>query len=68
MSQPQMLWVVKFYYVSRNEISFPIGLPDDLGVGGIIFGDIGTLYNTSSSGVEIKDQNILRASVGVGLS
>ena len=58
----------EIYYVSRNEISFPIGLPDDLGVGGIIFGDIGTLYNTASSGVGIKDQTNLRASVGVGLS
>ena len=54
--------------MSRNEISFPIGLPDDLGVAGIIFGDIGTLYNTASSGVGIKDQTNLRASVGVGLS
>ena len=56
------------YYISRNEISFPLGLPDDLGVGGMIFGDVGSLYNTSSSGSNIHDESSLRATAGVGNS
>ena len=57
----------EIYYVVEMKFHFH-WITDDLGVGGIIFGDIGTLYNTASSGVGIKDQTNLRASVGVGLS
>ena len=35
----------EIYYISRNELTFPIGLPDDLGIGGLLFADIGSLYN-----------------------
>ena len=56
------------YYVNRNELTFPLGLPDDLGIGGLIFADIGTVYNTSSSGSNIRDETSLRASAGIGLS
>ena len=56
------------YYVNRNELIFPLGLPDDLGIGGLIFADIGTVYNTSSSGSNIRDESSLRASAGIGLS
>ncbi len=58
----------EIYYISRNELNFPLGLPDDLGVGGLLFADIGSLYNTSSSGSDIFDENKPRASVGVGIS
>ena len=58
----------EIYYVNRNELTFPLGLPDDLGVGGLIFADIGTIYNTSSSGSNIRDESSLRASAGIGLS
>ena len=58
----------EIYYISRNELTFPIGLPDDLGIGGLLFADIGTLYNTASSGSDIFDENKPRASVGVGIS
>ena len=58
----------EIYYISRNELTFPIGLPDDLGIGGLLFADIGTLYNTASSGSDIFDENKPRASVGIGLS
>ena len=56
------------YYLSRNELTFPLGLPDDLGVSGLIFGDIGTLYSLSESGSDILDENKPRASAGVGIS
>ena len=58
----------EIYYVNRNEITFPLGLPDDLGIGGLIFADIGTIYNQSSSALNIHDESALRASAGVGIS
>ena len=58
----------EIYYLSRNELTFPLGLPDDLGVGGLLFADIGTLYNLSESGAGVLDENKPRASVGVGIS
>ena len=58
----------EIYYVNRNEITFPLGLPDDLGIGGLIFADIGTIYNQSSSALNIHDESSLRASAGIGLS
>ena len=58
----------EIYYLSRNEITFPLGLPDDLGVGGLIFADIGSLYSLSESGADILDENKPRASAGVGIS
>ena len=59
----------EIYYVNRNELTFPLGLPDDLGLGGgIIFADVGSIYNQSSSESNIHDENSLRASAGIGLS
>ena len=56
------------YYVSRNELNFPLGLPDDLGLTGLIFGDVGTVYNTAGSSADVKDESSLRAAAGIGLS
>ncbi len=58
----------EIYYVNRNELTFPLGLPDDLGLGGIIFADVGSIYNQSSSESNIHDESSLRASAGIGLS
>ena len=58
----------EIYYVNRNEITFPLGLPDDLGLAGLIFADVGSIYKQSSSASNIHDENSLRASAGIGLS
>jgi outer membrane protein insertion porin family len=58
----------EIYYLSRNEVTFPLGLPEDLGVGGLLFADIGTLYGLSESGAGVLDENKPRASAGVGIS
>ena len=58
----------EIYYLSRNELTFPLGLPDDLGVSGLIFADIGSLYSLSESGSDVLDQNKPRASTGIGIS
>ena len=58
----------EIYYLVRNELNFPLGLPDDLGVTGLAFIDVGSIYNTNSSSSLVKDENKLRASAGVGLT
>ena len=54
--------------MARNELNFPLGLPDDLGLSGLAFVDIGTIYNTNGTGSSIKDETNLRAAAGVGLT
>ncbi len=58
----------EIYYLNRNELNFPLGLPDELSVKGLAFVDIGSLYNTGQSGVNIVDDNKLRAAAGLGIS
>ncbi len=58
----------EIYYLVRNELNFPLGLPDDLGLSGLAFIDVGSIYNTNSSSSLIKDENTLRASAGIGLT
>ncbi len=58
----------EIYYLARNELNFPLGLPDDLGLSGLAFVDIGTIYNTNGTGSSIKDETNLRAAAGVGLT
>ena len=56
------------YLVLRNELHFPIGLPEELGVKGLFFGDAGTLYNTSDTSSTVEDDMSLRVSAGIGIS
>ena len=35
---------------------------------GLIFADIGTLYNTASSGSNINDESTIRSSAGFGIT
>ena len=58
------------YAVLRNELRFPLGLPDELGLTGGIFGDVGTLFKldkTQAGTTTVDDSAQLRASVGVSL-
>jgi outer membrane protein insertion porin family len=59
-----------YYSVLRLDASFPLGLPEDYGVYGGVFGDIGSLwglYNTDGSMGVVDDGFIIRSSVGVSL-
>mgnify|MGYP006274533091 CR=1 FL=1 len=60
------------FAVARAEVSFPLGLPEDFGLFGGVFTDVGTLFSldsTSLPGVtyDIDDEMKLRGSVGVSL-
>lgn len=59
-----------YYARSSVELSFPVGLPEELGVQGHLFNDIGTLtgVDDDNSTSVILDESSLRAAAGVGLS
>jgi outer membrane protein insertion porin family len=58
------------YWTSTVEIVFPIGLPNEFGVKGAAFTDLGSLWKagTSKKGVKINDSKNIRVSAGAGLS
>jgi outer membrane protein insertion porin family len=55
------------YYTATAELKFPLGLPEEVGVSGAVFGDVGNLWDIDSSGAGIFDNNSLRASAGFGV-
>lgn len=56
------------YYRGTAELSFPVGLPEDLGVAGHAFSDFGSLWELDDNGPEVIDENSIRVSAGLGLS
>jgi len=56
------------FYRGSVESSFPIGLPEELGILGHIFSDFGTLYELDETGAGIQDESSIRVSAGLGLS
>ncbi len=61
----------KTYYVGTAEFMFPLGLPKELGINGILFSDNGTVKgvdNLSKQGVQISDSGSLRSSYGLSIA
>jgi outer membrane protein insertion porin family len=56
------------YYRGTAELTFPIGLPEEMGVAGHAFSDMGSLWDIDETGPEVIDENSFRASAGMGLS
>lgn len=56
------------YYIATTGLSFPVGLPEELGFRGELFVDAGSLYDVDSTGATILDKSSLRASAGIGIS
>jgi outer membrane protein insertion porin family len=57
-----------YYYRGSVELSFPVGLPEEMGVSGHAFTDFGSLWDLDDNGAEIVDENSIRAAAGLGLS
>ena len=57
-----------FFYRGSTELSFPVGLPEEMGIKGHAFSDYGSVWDLDDSGAGIADENSLRATVGVGVS
>ncbi len=56
------------YYTASGEIRFPLGLPEDLGVTGASFVDIGSLWGADKIGPTVRDDSAMRGSAGVGVA
>ena len=56
------------YYALVNEVRFPLGLPEDLGLTGAAFVDVGSLYGIDQTGPGIADNSAPRVSAGVGMA
>ena len=57
-----------WFYNGVAEVTFPIGLPNEFGVRGRAFTDIGSSGNTDAKLGTIADTKSLRASVGFGIT
>jgi outer membrane protein insertion porin family len=57
-----------YFYRGSVEMSFPIGLPEELGIQGHAFTDFGSIWDLDASGPGIADEASIRASAGLGLS
>lgn len=56
------------FYRGSVEMSFPVGLPKEMGVMGHTFTDFGTLWEIDETGSGIQDESSIRASAGIGMS
>lgn len=55
------------YYSGTAELKFPLGLPEELGVTGAAFTDVGSLWDSDSTGANVFDTNSLRMTAGLGV-
>lgn len=55
------------YYLGSAEISFPLGLPNELAIRGFTFVDVGSGWGSDVLEKNVLDSNGVRASVGAGL-
>jgi outer membrane protein insertion porin family len=60
----------KNFYTGTLELSFPLGLPEELQIRGRVFGDVGASWDIDGDieGVEVQDSSSPRAAVGAGIS
>jgi outer membrane protein insertion porin family len=58
-----------YFYRGTAELTFPLGFPEDMGIAGHAFNDIGSVWKIDDADqTGVQDVNSLRASAGVGAS
>jgi outer membrane protein insertion porin family len=57
----------QFFYRGTAETTFPLGLPNELGIRGRVFADAGSLSKVDGSFAGDTDTDFIRVSAGVGL-
>lgn len=57
-----------YFYRGSAELSFPLGMPEEMGILGHAFTDFGSLWDLDESDPTILDENTIRAAAGVGVS
>ena len=58
----------QWMYTATAEMTFPVGLPDELGILGKIFTDLGSAGQVDTATSSVADTASLRASVGAGIN
>lgn len=61
----------KNYYVGTVELMFPLGLPKELGINGILFSDNGTVFGVdpiNTKNADIVDTGSIRSSYGLSIA
>ena len=58
----------ELYYTGSVQLTFPLGLPEELAIRGRVFSDFGSLWQLTPKDDQVADDNALRASVGIGLT
>ena len=59
----------KSFWTASAELTFPLGLPEELGLLGRVFTDFGATWDTdSTTGVDVRDSALPRGSLGIGLT
>ena len=58
----------EWMYTGKAELSFPVGLPTELGISGKLFTDLGSSGKLNQSGDQVNDTGSLRASMGTGIT
>jgi outer membrane protein insertion porin family len=53
--------------VATAEVAFPLGLPEEFGLRGAFFTDVGTVFGTEETGVGIDDKAEPRVTIGAGI-
>src|SRR5206468_882083 len=56
------------YYTGTAQLGFPLGLPQELGITGRVFTDVGSLFAGVETGAGVEAAASLRVSSGVGVS
>ena len=50
------------------ELTFPIGLPDEFGITGAVYTDVGTVYDFEENNSNVHDDASIRNSIGFGIN
>ena len=58
----------EWFLLASLQLSFPFGLPPELGITGRVFTDWGSQGKVEPSGSDVNDTGSLRASIGTGVS
>jgi outer membrane protein insertion porin family len=58
----------EWMYTGSMQLTFPLGLPDEFGIGGRTFADFGSIGKLNPSATFVDDIGSVRISAGIGLS
>jgi outer membrane protein insertion porin family len=58
----------EFFYAGSLQLSFPLGLPEELDIRGRVFTDIGSSWKMQETGPPVDDTSMPRMGVGTGLT